>query len=148
MEKVSGKEFFTVMWRGVCQALGWFFGLFGYKRDGKFAKCIWGLFATSATVIVTFVAGALIYALWDEVETKWDRYQGCNDSECYAVTCISRDVYYHNHDDGKGYVFNIRTGEKYLKHLVWIAEPANGDSLICFSNGDKSIVNGKGEIVK
>jgi len=137
MEKVSGKEFFTVMWRGVCQALGWFFCLFGYKRDGKFAKCIWGLFATSATVIVTFVAGALIYALWDEVETKWDRYQGCNDSECYAVTCISRDVYYHNHDDGKGYIFNIRTGEKYLKHLVWIAEPADGDSLICFNNGEK-----------
>ena len=24
--------FFTVMWRGLCQALGWFFGLFGYKR--------------------------------------------------------------------------------------------------------------------
>ena len=28
MEKVSTKEFFTVMWRDVCQALGWFFRLF------------------------------------------------------------------------------------------------------------------------
>ena len=47
MKKVSAKVFFTVVWKGVCQALGWFFGLFGYKRDGKFAKCVWGLFATS-----------------------------------------------------------------------------------------------------
>ena len=63
MEKVSGKEFFTVMWRGVCQALGWFFGLFGYKRDGKFAKCVWGLFATSAAIVMSFIAIALIYTV-------------------------------------------------------------------------------------
>lgn len=37
MRKVSAELFFTVMWSGVCQALGWFLGLFGYKRDGKFA---------------------------------------------------------------------------------------------------------------
>lgn len=42
MKRVSVRMFFTVMWRGMCQALGWFFGLFGYKRDGKFAKCVWG----------------------------------------------------------------------------------------------------------
>lgn len=51
MEKVSTKEFFMVMWRGVYQTLGWFFGLFGYKKDGKFAKCVWGLFATSAAIL-------------------------------------------------------------------------------------------------
>ena len=55
MEKVSTKEFFTVMWRGVRQALGWFFGLFGYKRDGKFAKCVWGLFATSGSYSCEFM---------------------------------------------------------------------------------------------
>ena len=38
MKKVSCKMFFTVLWKGVCQAVKWFFGLFGYKRDGKFAK--------------------------------------------------------------------------------------------------------------
>lgn len=27
--------FFMVLWRDLCQALGWFFGLFGYKRDGN-----------------------------------------------------------------------------------------------------------------
>lgn len=40
MEKVSVGLFFAVLWKGFCQTLGWFFGLFGYKRDGKFAKCV------------------------------------------------------------------------------------------------------------
>lgn len=51
MRKVSAKLFFTVLWRGVCQAIKWFFGLFGYKRDGKYAKCVWGLFATSCEIV-------------------------------------------------------------------------------------------------
>ena len=51
MKKVSCKVFFTVMWSGIRQSLGWFFGLFGYKRDGKFAKCVWGLFSISAAII-------------------------------------------------------------------------------------------------
>ena len=56
MKRVSAKVFFTVLWRGLCQALGWFFGLFGYKRDGSFAKCVWGLFAISAAIIVAIMA--------------------------------------------------------------------------------------------
>ena len=59
MEKVSAKTFFTVLWRGVSQALGWFFGLFGYKRNGKFAKCVWGLFATSAAIFMFFTNSPL-----------------------------------------------------------------------------------------
>ena len=52
MKKVSANLVLAVMWKGICQLLGWFFGLFGYKRDGKFAKCIWGLFATSGAIII------------------------------------------------------------------------------------------------
>ncbi len=63
MKRVSAKVFFTVLWRGLCQALGWFFGLFGYKRDGSFAKCVWGLFAISAAIIVAIMAGALVWSL-------------------------------------------------------------------------------------
>ena len=33
MKKVSANVFFTVLWSGVCQVVGWFFGLFGYKRS-------------------------------------------------------------------------------------------------------------------
>ena len=33
MKKVSANVFFTVLWSGVCQVVGWFLGLFGYKRS-------------------------------------------------------------------------------------------------------------------
>ena len=138
MKKVSAKMFFSVLWKGICQALGWFLGLFGYKRDGKFAKCVWGLFATSAAIVMASIAFLIIAAFISEAWRWYDRQYGiCNSSYCYGKTYISRDIYFHNHDDGKGYIYNIRTGKKYVKHVAWIAKPTGKDSLICFSNGKK-----------
>ena len=135
MKRISAKQFFTVMWKGVCQSLGWFFGLFGYNRDGKFAKCVWGVFATSAAVIMASIA---IYILL-EAFYSYERMHHfrCVNPNCYANTYISQDIYFHKHDDAKGYIYNIRTGEKYIKHMEWIARPADKDSLICFCNGKK-----------
>ncbi len=129
--------FFTVMWRGLCQALGWFFGLFGYKRDGKFAKCVWGLFATSGSIVMALFALALVCA---GVEVVYDRYYKphyCDNEYCYHSEYINRDIYFHNTEDGKGYIYNKRTGEKLIRHIAWIAKPTDKDSLICFSNGKK-----------
>lgn len=138
MKKVSARMFFTVMWRGLCHALGWFFGLFGYKRGGKFAKCVWGLFAASAAVIVGIFAIALVCVVGEELYDKYRyRYHACDEPDCYENTFISRDIYFHNHDDGKGYIYNIRTGKKYLKNVAWIAKPTDKDSLICFSDGKR-----------
>ena len=138
MKKVSARMFFTVMWGGLCQALGWFFGLFGYKRDGKFAKCVWGLFATSAAVVMGIIAIVFVYAVGDELCSWYKRqHYSCDDPNCYENTFISRDIYFHNHDDGKGYIYNKRTGEKLIKHIAWIAKPTEKDSLICFSDGKK-----------
>ncbi len=139
MERVSCKEFFTVLWRGLCQILGWFFGLFGYKRDGKFAKCVWGVFATSTAVIMFVIACALTFALWNKATYyRWNAFHHeCYDPDCWKNTCVSRDIYYHDHKEGGGYVYNIRTGEKFLKNVVWIAKPMSKDSLVCFSSGKK-----------
>lgn len=138
MKRVSARMFFTVLWRGLCQALGWFFGLFGYKRDGKFVKCVWGLFATSAAVVMGIIAIVFVYALGEELCSWYKRqHYSCDDPNCYENTFISRDIYFHNHIDGKGYIYNIRTGEKYLTHIAWIAKPTDKDSLICFSDGKK-----------
>ena len=129
--------FFMVLWRGLCQALGWFFGLFGYKRDGKFAKCVWGLFATSGSIVMTLFALALLCCIGESVYNRWIRNHYCDDKYCYHSEYVNRDIYFHNTEDGKGYIYNIRTGEKYLKHVAWIAKPTDKDSLICFSDGKK-----------
>ena len=70
MKKVSAKMFFTVMWRGVCQAVSWFFGLFGFKRNGKYAKIIWGVFATSAAIFMAMLAFTAIMVTIDEMKPR------------------------------------------------------------------------------
>ena len=130
MEKISAKTFFTVLWSGVCQAIGWFFGLFGYKRGGKFAKCVWGVFATSAAVIMAVLAIAGVYALITEMG-------GSDDYDWSNSFNVSRDICYYDTGDGKGYVCNDLTGEKTLKHIAWIAVPLGDDSLVCYSDGKK-----------
>lgn len=128
--------FFTVLWRGVCQALGWFFGLFGYKRDGKFAKCVWGLFALSATIIVGSIAAIIIYEAGDEMYKKYLKNH-CYNPGCYESTQIYHDVYFHGNEYGKGYIYNSRSEEKTVKQVAWIAMPRGKDSLVCFSDGQK-----------
>ena len=137
MKKVSASLFFAVLWKGVCQVLGWFFGLFGYKRDGKFAKCVWGLFAVSGSLLTAFFALFIICAICETVYEKCFKGHDCDLDYCYHSEYINRDIYFHNTEDGKGYIYNKRTGEKLIKHIAWIAKPWGKDTLVCFSNGKK-----------
>ena len=136
MKKVSAKEFFTVMWSGVCQALGWFFGLFGYKRDFNFAKCVWGLFATSTTIVMTTFAVMILYHIGEEVYDRYFRPHYCGEY-CDYAEYVYHDIYFHNTEDGKGYIYNKRTGEKLISDIAWIAKPLGRDSLVCYSDGKK-----------
>lgn len=149
MKKISATLFFTVLWRGVCQALGWFLNkaslligrvllLFGYQRGGKFAQCVWGLFATSAAVVMACAAIAVVVGTGEELYHWYsDQYVGCEENNCYANCNVYGDIYYHDHEDGKGYVNNIRTGKKLVRNVAWIREPEGKDSLVAFYNGVK-----------
>lgn len=132
MKKVSCKMFFTVLWRGICQALGWFFGLFGYKKNGKFAKCVWGIFAVSATILMALMSSIALYCTYDffSWEHKRSHYYD-SDNEMY----ISSNIRYIASNKSDGYLINKKTGKKVLKGIEWIARPTGKDSLVCFSNG-------------
>ena len=136
MKRVSVKLFFTVLWRGLCQTVGWFFGLFGYKRGGKFAKCVWGLFATSASFLMGLFALVAVISLCETVYEKYYEEAHCYDPDCRFSEYLGKNIYYHNLDDKRGYIFNSLTKEKMLRHVVWIAK-AEDDSLVCFSDGKK-----------
>ena len=98
------------------------------------------------------ITGDLLYAaLWKGVLTvfvlalicvllkciKDSRKEGCNPSECYHAEYLSPNIYYHNTDDGRSFIYNNLTGEKTLDNIKWIAMPQGTDSLVCFSNGKK-----------
>ena len=100
MRKISTKMFFTVVWRGICQVLGWFFGLFGYKREGKFAKCVWGMFSISAAILMTILAGIAIYGCYEHFERKC-RYANYVEEE--GGTYVSSTLgYFPDYDGNKG----------------------------------------------
>ena len=135
MKKVTCKEFFTVMWSGIRQSLGWFFGLFGYKRDGKFAKCVWGLFSISAAIIMALIACVAIYGVYDSFSYKIREYYCRDYDECQY---ISRTIgYIEDYDGNNGFLINKKTGNKVLKDIDWIAKPLGNDTLICFSKHGK-----------
>lgn len=135
MKKVSAKVFFTVLWRGICQALGWFFGLFGYKRDGRAAHIIWGVFAVSGTVAMAIVALALVYGSGRAV---YEKYQNKHFIFYSALSeYVSRDICFQYYGDSDGFVYNVHDGTCCIKGVSWIARPLGHDSLVCFSNGKK-----------
>lgn len=137
MKRVSAKMFFSVLWRGICQTLGWFFGLFGYKRDGKFAKCVWGMFALSCSVIVTIVAFVCAHQLWKSWYAKY-HVEECKNEYCYENRYISRELTLHDHDDGMAYLINKHTGKTVLKGIAWASRPLGAkDSLVVYSDGKK-----------
>ena len=102
MKKVSASLFFGFLWKGICQAIQTVLGLFYFKKEGTYARCIWGLFATSGAIIMAFFALAIVCA---GVEAVYDRYYKphyCDDEYCYHSEYINRDIYFHNTEDGKG----------------------------------------------
>lgn len=131
--------FFTVMWRGVCQALEWFFGLFGFKRDGKMAKCVWGLFSTSAAVIMAIIAAFIVYGVGSDARDWYDdHFHNCEETWCYENHLICGDIYFHRQEGHfKGYVYNAKTHEKLVKNVASLEEPLGNDSLVAFSDGEK-----------
>ena len=118
----------------MCQAVGWFFGLFGFRRDGKFAKCLKGMIMVGVAVFV--VAGAFVLVRDGYAWCK-QKFVGCDKRYCYAARNIWDNIYFHDHGDGKGFVYNRLTGERLVEHVAWIAEPYVSDSLVCFSDGKK-----------
>jgi len=48
---------------------------------------------------------------------------------------VSRRIAFHNTSDNEGYLYNVSTGEKLLRHVSWIAKPFSGDSLGIFCDG-------------
>lgn len=129
MKNVSMKKIFSTLWNELLRDLGWLLGLFGYRRDGKFARCVGGLLAVSGAVILASVAVYLVLSIYEEVGDEFFYYR---DVESY----ISRDVTMHDDGDGNVWIMNELTGKKTLNGVAWIAMPlGEKDSLVAYSDG-------------
>ena len=137
MKKISAKMYFSVLWRGLYQVAQRVVNLCWNKKNGVIAKFVWTVLATSAAVVMTILAVVFIVSICDTYYDKYYKEAHCYDPDCPHSEFLGKNIYYHNIDDGRGYVFNSKTEEKILRHITWISRPKDNDSLICFCDGKK-----------
>lgn len=134
MRKISCKLFFGVLKTGLCQFIVWFLGLFGYKRSGWFAKCVWALFAFSFSVFMAVIAYAGMVAAWKHTteDSRNRKNKEMNGGDEFVSDNIGFIESYDYHD---GYLFNKLNYKKTLTGIDWIALPEGKDTSGCYSNG-------------
>lgn len=113
-------------------------GFFGYKRQGRFTKIVWGVFATS--IVLAMLAGAAILALmayigWDKVLDSDDErpphhYWLVPDEYVYGTLWLR-----HASDREAGYLYDNATGKRVLERVTWCAEAVEGEPLVRYSDG-------------
>ena len=100
-------------------------------------KKVWKFVAIGAAIVVAMIVALLVWCIGKAAYDEYHREVLCFDPDCVNAKFLSENVYYHSLDDGKGYVFNSQTREKTIKDIKWIARPNEGDSLVCFKQGEK-----------
>lgn len=132
MEKITPEEFFKVMFKGIYQATAWCIRKFKESEIG------YGILGLILMVVVLWGVFRLVGAIGRNVgEWYVKNWKMCDDPNCTESECITSNIYFHNHYDGKGFVYNKRTGKKTLKYVSGIGEPLGDDSLVYFRKDDE-----------
>lgn len=132
MEKITPEEFFTVMFKGIYQATAWCIRKF---KESEIGYAILGIIMV---LFILYGAFRLVGAIGGVVgEWYVKNWKMCDDPDCTEYESITSNIYFHNHYDGKGFVYNKRTGKKTLKYVSEIGEPLGDDSLVCFRKDDE-----------
>ena len=123
--------------RGIKQAARWVAKMFGYKAENKYARGVWYVFATSATVLALYFAVVLTILIVDGVGDIISdcKYRRMNNSPTYlhdySNEYVSPYVIYHS--SCPSYIYNTTTGRRTATDIHWICKSSDGDSLVCFS---------------
>ena len=126
----------TAFGGGIKQAVRWVAKMFGYKADNKFARGLWYVFATSATIVALFAAVVITVIIVENVGDLIDDYKYrrmTNDPTYlhdYDNTYVS--PYVVHHDYFPNYLYNMKMGRRTLTGINWICKSSDGDSLACF----------------
>lgn len=123
--------------RGIKQAARWVGKMFGYKAENKFARGVWYVFATSASVFALILLTAVVFNVVDLVKEYCDdvKYEHMVNSPTYLHEWDNQYVspYVIYHSNCPTYLYNTITGRRTATDIRWICKSSDGDSLACFS---------------
>ena len=119
------------------RAARWVAKMFGYKAENKFARGVWYVFATSAALVVLYVAVTLTIVIIDEVGDIYriNKYRRMEKSPTYLHEYNNQYVspYVIYHSSCPSYLYNTVKGQRTLTGVHWICKSSDGDSLACYS---------------
>lgn len=123
------------------QAARWVARMFGYKAENKFARGLWYVFATAASVVTLIIAATLVEAVIQCVkEYRSDRRcERMENSPTYLHDYRNQYVspYVIYHDGYPGYLYNTTLGHRTLLGVQWICKSSDGDSLAVYCTNDE-----------
>lgn len=134
------KNAIKTIWNGIkavfTAIIDWFATLFGMKAETKYARVVRGVVSASFAVIVVVWAVAALCGLGRSLHWRINRFFDTPDDEYRYVQHLSENLsYYGGYDGSDGYLRNGKN-RKVLKGIEWISMPMEGDSLVCFSDGN------------
>lgn len=124
-EKITFSDWFANFSRGIWQALYWLGRVFNPRYKTRFWRVVWAVI----TLCVVTVTGLVVYDYIDyhTRENRWDT----------DIQVISDHFEYVKPSGKSGYIRNSRSGLITERGLQWVAMPADEDSLIVFSRGNR-----------
>lgn len=134
------KKVIKALWHGIeasfTAIVDWVATLFGMKDNSKYGRVLRRIVGTAFAVLSLFWMATGVAEFCDEIDigicNPFDRDDGVYLSESLTNNLFFYDGYY-----GKdGYMVNA-DGKKLIKHVCWISKPMEGDSLVCYSDGEK-----------
>lgn len=134
------KNAIKTIWNGIkavfTAIIDWFATLFGMKAETKYARVVRGIVSAAFAVIVIVWAVAALYGLGRAIHWRVSKLFDTTDDEYRIVEHLTENLSYYDGYYGRdGYLRNGKN-RKVLKGIEWISMPMEGDSLVCFSDGN------------
>lgn len=128
------------------RAARWVARMFGYKAENKFARVLWYVFATCASIIVLFIVIVLVVNLIDGIRDYQYRveYRHQQNDPAYLHDYdneyLSADIIYH--DGYPSYLYHTIEKRRTLSDIQWICQSSDGDSLaVCCIDNERGYFN-------
>ncbi len=134
------KNAIKTLWNGIkavfTAIIDWFATLFGMKAETKYARVVRGIVSAAFAVVVIVWAVAALYGLGRAIHWRVSKLFDTTDDEYRIVEHLTENLSYYDGYYGRdGYLRNGKN-RKVLKGIEWISMPMEGDSLVCFSDGN------------
>lgn len=134
------KNAIKTLWNGInavfTAVIDWFASLFGMNDDSKYAWVLRRIVSTAFAVVVVICALSALVGLGRSLHWRISKLFKTTDDEYRSVEHLTENLsYYDGYYGSDGYLRNGKN-RKVLKGIEWISMPMEGDSLVCFSDGN------------